>query len=362
MLEASLNRDAYVSNDVWAKEQHKVFASNWVCVARQLEIAEVSGSYRLVDLQGEQVLVVRGADTKLRAFVNMCRHRGTELVDSTDLNAAQGCFGALIKCPYHSWTYNVDGSLRGAPYLDDLDFSNHSLLQLELDIWGGYVFVRQIPNKKSLKDSLGAIAGRVKNYPLSELVSAKTFTYQVGANWKVLAENYNECYHCGPVHPELCDLVPSFRQGGGSDLDWIDGVPHREGAYTFTSSGTTTRKPFAGLSAAELVNHKGELVYPNLWLSLACDHVASFVLWPNGPAHTTIVFDLLFHPDQIAQLDFDPSDAFDFWHVVNLQDWNICERVQRGMTSKFFTQGLFAKMENPSLDIREWWRTEMGEK
>ncbi len=116
----------------------------------------------------------------------------------------------------------------------------------------------------------------------------------------MLAENYNECYHCGPVHPELCDLVPSFRRAGGDSLDWEHGIPHREGAYTFTTTGTTTRAPFPDLDEDELVRHKGELAFPNLLLSLCCDHIAAFLLTPRGPGHTTIGFDLLFHPDAIA--------------------------------------------------------------
>jgi Rieske 2Fe-2S family protein len=362
VLEKSLNRAAYVDSDNWDIEKHKVFASNWFCIGRHDEVGSTSGSYKLVDLQGEQVLVVRGADNSLRAFVNMCRHRGTELVDSTDTSASVGCFGALIRCPYHNWTYNTDGSLRGAPHLVDIDYESSGLLQLGLEVWGGFVFIRQHDGEESLLDSIGEISTRVSNYPLSELVIGRTITYEVAANWKVLEENYNECYHCGPVHPELCDLVPSFRAGGASDLNWDNGVAHREGAYTFTSSGTTSRKPFAGLSEAELVNHKGELVYPNLFLSMSCDHVAAFVLWPKGPAHTTIVCNFLFHPSEVAKPDFDPSDAADFWDVVNLQDWSICERVQRGMMSKFFTQGLFAPMETPSLDIREWWKKQMDKK
>ena len=213
MLEKSLNRAAYVDGENWAIEKHKVFASNWFCIGRQDEVGSVSGSYKLVDLQGEQVLVVRGADNSLRAFVNMCRHRGTELVDSTDTSASVGCFGALIRCPYHNWTYNTDGSLRGTPHLADIDYESSGLLQLGLEVWGGFVFIRQHNGEESLLDSIGEISARVSNYPLSELVIGKTITYEVGANWKVLEENYNECYHCGPVHPELCDLVPSFRAG-----------------------------------------------------------------------------------------------------------------------------------------------------
>ncbi len=360
VLEKSLDRSTYVDDATWIIEKRKVFAANWFCVGRHEQVGSDSGSYKLFDLQGENVLIVRGSDGLLTAFVNICPHRGTELVDSTDASSAHGCFGAVIRCPYHNWTFNIDGSLRGAPYLDPTEADEAKLLQLELELWGGFIFVRQISGGASLQESLAEISHRVKNYPLSELIVGRSITYEVAANWKVIEENYNECYHCGPVHPELCDLVPSFRAGGAANLDWDRGIAHRDGAYTFTKTGTTSRRPFAGLSESELVNHKGDLVYPNLFLSLSCDHVASFVLWPKGPAHTTVICDFLFHPSEIVKTDFDPSDAAEFWDVVNLQDWKICERVQRGMMSKFFTQGSFAPMETPSLDIRNWWREQMN--
>jgi Rieske 2Fe-2S family protein len=167
-------------------------------------------------------------------------------------------------------------------------------------------------------------------------------------------ENYNECYHCGPVHPELVELVPAFRQRGGSELDWEAGIPHREGAWTFTATGTSNRLPFPGLSAEEQVRHKGQLVYPNLMLSLSADHVAAFTLWPHGPASTTVVCDFLFHPSEIEKAEFDPSDAVGFWDVVNRQDWAICESVQRGMTSRRFKTGFYAPMEDYSMDIRRY--------
>ncbi len=135
MLEKSLDRAAYVDDEKWAVEKHKVFASNWFCIGRHDEVGSTSGSYKLVDLQGEQVLVVRGADLLLRAFVNMCSHRGTELVDSTDASASDGCFGALIRCPYHHWTFNTDGSLRGAPHLAEIDYD---AVEQEADAFRSY--------------------------------------------------------------------------------------------------------------------------------------------------------------------------------------------------------------------------------
>ena len=212
----------------------------------------------------------------------------------------------------------------------------------------------------SLADALGTGTERLARYPLSDLRLGSSITYEVDANWKVIVENYNECYHCGPVHPELCQIVPAFKLGGGHGLNWDDGVPHRDGANTFTASGTTDRAPFPGLSEAEQTHHKGELFYPNLMLSLSMDHVAAFYLWPQGAEHTRIQCDFLFHPDELVQPAFDGSDAVTFWDTVNQQDWRICESVQRGMRNRVFEHGYYAPMEDYSLDIRRYVREKLA--
>ena len=210
------------------------------------------------------------------------------------------------------------------------------------------------PDKATpLGDAVARAATTLANYGLDALVTGATMTYEVDANYKVLLENYNECYHCGPVHPELCRLVPAFA-GGGSDLTWEDGVPHREGAWTFTATGTSTRSALPGLTEQERTRHKGELAYPNLLLSASADHVAALVLSPLSVDRTRVVCSLLFAADEVADAGFEPSDARDFWDLVNRQDWAVCESVQRGMSSRSYVHGWFAPMEDESLDIRRW--------
>jgi glycine betaine catabolism A len=359
LMEASLSRAAYCDAAAFADEQRLAISTSWVCIGRGDSIGATAGSYRLTSVAGERVLVVRDNDGRLGAFANRCMHRGTELVDST-VPASPACFESVIRCPYHFWAYGFDGSLRASPWVDDIDPADFSLHRYALDEWGGFVFVRLAEAGQALLDDLGPIATRVNRFPLDQLVVGGSITYDVAANWKVIAENYNECYHCGPVHPELCDLVPSFRVRGGAALDWEQGIPHRPGADTYTASGTSARASFPGLNDAEQVNHFGELIYPNLMLSLSRDHVAAFVLQPVAADRTIIECQLLFHPDEVARDVFDAYDAVDFWHMVNLQDWAICERVQRGMASRSFVHGWYAPMEDPSLDIRRWWSSKMN--
>jgi Rieske 2Fe-2S family protein len=370
-LEVSLPKASFVSEPEFRRERDVIIFADWFCVGRADSLAE-AGAYLTADVVGESVIVVRGDDGGLRGFYNLCRHRGSRLVPPEEAAPAglkvggstpggepgwrTGCFAGSIRCPYHAWTYGLDGALRSAPFLPDLRSHRAalSLHQVEVGTWGGFVFARLEPGAgPSLQDSLGPIPARVAGYRLDELRTGARLRYDVAANWKVVLENYNECYHCGPVHPELCELVPEFARSGG-EVDWESGVPHRDGAYTFTATGTTTRQPLPGLSEAERTRHFGELVLPNLMLSLSADHVAAFTLWPHSAGLTTVICDFLFHPDEIAKPDFDPGDAVGFWDLVNRQDWLICERVQDGMTSRRFTAGYLAPMEEPSADVRKY--------
>jgi Rieske 2Fe-2S family protein len=301
----------------------------------------------------------------LRAFFNVCRHRGSQVIPvDPDTASPVVCRAAALRCPYHSWTYDLTGRLLRAPHTDDLTgfaYDEFGLSEIGADTWGGFLFLRLADaTGPSLLEGLGEIPGRVRRYPLDALVVGQSLSYDVRANYKVVLENYNECYHCAGVHPELVRLVPAFGRGGAG-LDWDAGIPHRDGAWTFTATGTSNRTPFSGLDEAERVRHKGELIYPNLMLSLSADHVAAFTLWPASAGLTRIICDLLFDEDEVARDSFDPSDAADFWDVVNRQDWAICESVQRGMSSRGFTQGWFAPMEDLSLDIRRWLLPRLGE-
>ncbi|MGH2594485.1 MAG: aromatic ring-hydroxylating oxygenase subunit alpha [Actinomycetota bacterium] len=353
----TLPRDAYLSPDHFALEADRIFFREWFCVGRQ-ESIPAAGDYLHVEVAGESVLILRTKADELRAFYNVCRHRGSRLVMDDE---ASGHFKGSIKCPYHAWTYGLEGDLRNAPFLTETDGLRRKELSLHpvaVDTWAGFVFVNLTPSdltpRRSLARQLATISERTCNYPLAELRVGSRISYEVSANWKTIVENYNECYHCGSVHPELCEVVPAFKQDGGRELDWEAGVPHRDGATTFTFTGTTARAPFPGLSEAERVRHKGELIYPNLMLSLSADHVAAFTLWPWDAGHTRVDCDFLFHPDEIAKPGFDPADAVDFWDLVNRQDWQICESVQKGMSSRAFSFGYYAPMEDLSLDIRRY--------
>jgi Rieske 2Fe-2S family protein len=373
-LQKSLPTSYYLSDAIYARERERIFCTEWFCAGREEQLPN-PGDYVVLDVAGESILVVRTKEHELRAHYNVCRHRGARLctvpseTEPGDTKPNSGVLGTSgIRCPYHQWTYALDGRLLNAPHLPEGDGfckSDFSLYPVSLDTWGGFFFLNLSPEAASkeartLQAQLGAASERVKRYPLSELRVARQIDYEVEANWKVILENYNECYHCGGVHPELCEVVPAFRHQGGGELDWDRGIPHRDGAHTFSFSGTTKRAPFPSLNEDEKVRHKGELIYPNFMLSLAADHAAAFLLWPRGPQHTQVTCQFLFHPDELAKPEFDAADAVDFWDLVNRQDWNICKRVQQGMSSRVHQFGYYAPMEDLSLDIRRYVTERLG--
>lgn len=368
-LEPTLPSSWYTSERIFALEKERIFCRDWVCVGREEELA-APGNWRVVDVLGESLLLVRTPAGKLRAFYNVCRHRGTRLCRDPAEPAARtplpgGIAAGRITCPYHQWSYDFDGRLVGAPHLGaepGFDKAQFSLYPAAVDCWGGFVFLNLSPaTAPPLSAQLAGIPGRIERYALAELRIGHTIRYSVAANWKVLCENYNECYHCAGVHPELCAVVPAFRERGGAGLDWVRGVAHRAGAYTFTTSGTTRRRAFPALNEDERVRHKGELAYPNLFLSLACDHAAVFILAPRTAACTDVVCHFLFEPGEMRKSDFDARDATEFWDLVNRQDWAICEALQQGIGARVHERGYYSPMEDFNLDIRRYVLDRIGD-
>ena len=373
-LQKSLPSSYYLSEEIYAREKERIFCREWFCAGREEQLPN-PGDFLVLDVVGESILVVRTKDGDLRAHYNVCRHRGAQLCTSTmvedhaNVKLKGGVLGPNgIRCPYHQWTYALDGRLLHAPhFLEGNGFSksDFSLHPVGLETWGGFFFLNLTPGeaakeRRTLQQQLGGIISRVQRYPLSALRTAAKIAYDVQANWKVIVENYNECYHCGGVHPELCEIVPAFRDQGGGQLNWDGGIPHRDGAFTFTFSGTTKRAAFQTLNEDEKVRHKGELIYPNFMLSLASDHVAAFTLWPKSAQGTRVNCEFLFHPDEMKKTDFAPKDAVEFWDLVNRQDWAICQRVQQGMNSRVHEFGYYAPMEDLSADIRRYVTERLG--
>src|SRR5437016_11151984 len=194
----------FVSPEIFAEEQKEIFSKEWLLVGHQSQIAQ-AGDYFVTQVAGESFIVTRDQGSVIRAFYNVCRHRGTRLKEDVCGHAS------AIQCPYHAWTYGLDGRLIGAPHMDEVpgfDKADYPLHQVNLGIWEGFIFVNLEKKPESLEKWFAPLDGKFPDWNMSILRPAKRIEYDVRANWKLMFENYSECYHCPGVHPMLSKVSP----------------------------------------------------------------------------------------------------------------------------------------------------------
>jgi Rieske 2Fe-2S family protein len=333
----------YADPDIYALEQERIFERSWFCIGREEEAPD-AGDYLVRDVGRETILAMRGKDGRLRAFYDVCRHRGSVLLDEP----AGHLKGAAVVCPYHNWTYALDGELIGTPNVpadSGLDRSSYGLREVRLDTWEGFVFVKLSADPRTLLEQLAIEPDEplaYDRYALGELRVAHRQTYEIEANWKIVHDNFNECLHCPGVHPELVKLVPMYRKGMVVDHSRPDlGATLADGAYTFTMSGTSELPLLPNLTDLDCRTYWGYSIFPNLMVNLVSTGVVTFRLIPTSATHTTLIAEYLYRPETIASEGFDCSDMIEFLDLVARQDWEVCERAQRGVGSKGFIQGVY---------------------
>jgi Rieske 2Fe-2S family protein len=335
----------YTSPDVFAEEAERIGLRHWHCVGRADELAG-PGAYFLRQLAGESLIVLRDSDGEPRAFYNVCRHRGTRLCEE-----AEGQFSETIQCPYHAWTYRLDGRLIGAPHMAEVegfDKSAYPLHAATIGEWQGFLFVTLGRNPEPLDRVLEPLAERVSRFGLPALRRMRRIEYDVRANWKLVFQNYSECLHCPVIHPELSGKLPYT--SGANDLiagPFLGGYmtltpPH----VSATMSGRACALPFPGLLPEERQRAYYYTVFPNLMLGLHPDYVVYYLVWPREPGRTVVRCDWLFHPDAPDRPDFRPDEAVELWNVTNRQDWHVCELSQAGVTSRVYAPGPYSPRES----------------
>jgi glycine betaine catabolism A len=339
-----LPADAYTKSEVLDWEQRHLFAGSWTPLGRCAALAS-DGNQRAVTVGGIGVLLT--FDGGVRAFANVCRHRGHEL-----LGEGEAIDRPAVVCPYHGWSYTLDGRLRTAPRMGDaFDGSRLGLVELPAIDWHGWVFVNASGGARPFASHIGALDVYVAPYRPERLVVKARHRYEVAANWKIIAENYHECYHCALIHPELCAVTPpnsgeNWREPGA----WVGGsMELREHAATMSLDGRSDGVPLGGDVDPRIVRYVG--LFPSLLISLHPDYVLTHRLEPLAPARTRVDCEWLF-PAEVA----DPSYAVEFWDITNRQDWRACESVQRGVSSPHFVPGPLAPNETAVYD----WVTMIG--
>ena len=334
---------AYHSDETYAVDKERVFYRNWIYVGRAERIPQ-PGSWLRVEIADESILVVRGKDEQIRGFYNVCRHRGSRLCDDE-----QGEVRSHLRCPYHAWGYALDGTLAITPLIEDdeIDRESTSLWPVHVDVWEGFVFVNL--SRGTPQPLLEALADQqdepltLARVGLSQLRIGHVTTNVVQANWKIVLENYNECLHCPTVHPELVSVVPAYRKGSIFETGRDDGGVTLADGRTSITLDPRLRLPllpgFKGQTGP--ASYFGAGIYPTMFLDVDGSSALATAVFPTGPRSCRLVTEYLFSPEAFDDPAFDPQPVVDFNELVTRQDNEVCERVQRGVTSRAFEHGVF---------------------
>jgi choline monooxygenase len=320
----------YIDPGFLEAERAAVFGRTWQAVGHTDWVA-APGSYFACEITGEPILVARSKDGCLRAFSNVCRHRGSLLTEG------QGA-ASVIRCPYHAWTYALDGTLLGQPEFEgvqDWDRSAVCLPQFRVEAWGPFVFVNQDPQALPFGAILGAIPDEVAGIgcPIDRLRFSCRRDYVIQCNWKVYIDNYLEGYHLPAAHPGLC-----------RELDYAQ---YRVETFRHYSSQIAPIRA-AGASEARRYAYEDSSraalyywIFPNFMLNVYPDNLSSNIILPMGPDRTLTIFEWFAYDGEVAQATIDFSDE------IQQEDIKICESVDRGLRSRNYSQGRFSvKREN----------------
>jgi len=370
-IEHTLPSSGYFDPDIYQLELEKIWWREWLCVARADQWSS-PGDYRVFTIGDQQVLVTLNQNRQLNAFHNTCRHRGSLLCEQNT-----GIFsGHRIVCPYHSWTYSLDGELTHTPRrfpTADFDTAQHGLYPVRLEIWRGFVFIcLDVRQSKSVAQTLGDGAGLLANWPLEKLVVAGEETYTLACNWKIFWENYCECYHCPGAHPDLCRIVPVYRhavvdpadlQGKGFDSEngieggnTAGGTPRlTPGAVTWSHDGQTQIPWFDTLSPEE---HQAGMTFcdslPSMFIIAHVDYVRSVHVMPTGPESTVLTVRWMLAPDTLSTGRVDIERLMAFGRQVVTEDARVCELNQKGLRSRAHQRGTLVPQEYDVLEFDRW--------
>ena len=354
----------YSDEGIFRKEMEKLFLRQWLNVGHMTQIPN-PGDFFTRDIGTESVLFIRGNDGNVRGFYNVCRHRGTRIVMDDHGEKLRS-----VVCPYHAWAYSTEGNLVGAPHMDgieDFDKDDFSLYPVKTEVWCGFIWASLDPKARPLKEQIRELVKKVERWDLANLRLGAKRVYEVDANWKILTENYSECYHCAPIHPGLNRVTPYFT---GDNDAWMARGKIRKGVnggfqtfagdYTsMTVTGYTKRPPLKGMTEDDRKRIYYWVVFPNMFFSVHPDYLMIHRDWPKSPTHSTIECEWYFDPDTMAREDFDPSDAVDMWDEINRQDWAICTQTQLGVRSKAWAGGRFSTQEPLVYDLDKYYMETM---
>ncbi len=315
----------YTDKRIAQRERERVFGRTWQVVAPADQLKS-AGQFVTAELAGEPLIVVRGSDGQLRAFFNVCRHHAAAVATEAQGNAT------IFRCPYHGWSYGLDGSLKGAPEFEgvcEFDRSQNGLVPVKVEAWEQFVFVNLDPGSDPLASFLGGLVQRIAPLKLSSLHFFERRTYTLKCNWKVFVDNYLD----GGYH------VPHLHKGLNSVLDYRQYAIEIEDRYCLQSSPMVASNEDANVAATRT----GERAwyfwqYPNFMINLYRGYMDTNLVLPDGIDRCKVIFDFYF--DDVSDAATEGNrQSIAVGERVNDEDVAICEAVQRGLHSRAYNAG-----------------------
>ncbi|MEM6578433.1 MAG: ring-hydroxylating oxygenase subunit alpha [Pseudomonadota bacterium] len=322
----SLRKEAYVEPAWYRVDQDEIVAKTWQWVCH-VEKLRKSGSYVTVDVAGRPIVLVRDRDGTLRAFYNVCKHRAHELL------AGEGRTSRIM-CPYHAWVYKLDGRLARAPetdHLEDFEPNDICLEEVQLEEFAGFIYVNLDPDARPLRELTGNLETEIRHWApdIDKLTFGRRLTYDIRSNWKNVVDNFLECYHCPTAHKDFCDLV---------DMDTYKVTTHGIYSSHMADAGKGTNTAY-DVSNATVRTHAVWWLWPNTCLMRYPGRSSMIVLniIPAGPDRTLETYDFFLETPELDPMELDAMRYLD--EVLQVEDINLVESVQRGMATPAFSQG-----------------------
>lgn len=385
----TLPRELYVGEDAFQFDTQVMLKSVWLyaCTAAHVKNA---GDFFVFEVGHNAIIIVRGRDNEIRAFWNSCRHRGAKIC------VEQRGRVPRLMCPYHQWTYGLDGKLLAARSMaEDFDKQDHGLNPVALENVGGLIFICMDDNPPSIERVKADIEDQIAIYDIERLKVVVQDNYIEDANWKLVMENNRECYHCDAGHPELISVLGTYGFGKGlpedgeadvvddaafdamvkakraqwKDLgifreliEFPDGWWHRmarlplaNGAVTQSIDGKLACKKLIGPFTEPESSSLSVWTQPNSWHHFCCDHVVTFSLTPVAADKTLLRTSWLVHEDAVEGVDYDPDHIAALWRTTNTQDGHFSMLNHQGISSDGYQQGPYAVEEKLVEDFKDFY-------
>jgi glycine betaine catabolism A len=354
----------YTDPAIFAAEQALILEQGWFCAVLAADIPS-AGDFETVQVGRESVIVARGRTGAVHAYLNVCRHRGARLCTEE-----KGSVRRSFQCPYHAWTYGLDGKLIAAPNIasmPDVDRHRYGLDRVAVQEWLGYVWVCLADEPPSFSDTVVAdVTTRlgspdaIVGYDVAGLKLGRRISYDVAANWKQIVENFMECYHCGTIHPELTEVLPEFADGLAAQYFVGHGAAFGEDVAGFTVDGSAGHARIPGVAAEQDRRYYAITVRPQVFVNLVPDHVVFHRMFPLTADRTLVVCDWLYLPE-VVDSGADLDRSVELFHRVNQQDFEACERCQVSMDSRSYARGgVLVPSEHHIGEFHDWVRERVG--